>query len=328
MHRVVVIGNGLAALGALEYLTSDIPDPSSILWIRSNQLPRCSTLSTAVVAPMGIKRGISPLGDLLVDAYESTKSFCVDEDPQGVSFAKRFHIAVTPEQVEALKRRYGEVESIAFRGRQFTGICEEALIFQPDPFLDWFEKRMLDRGVSMESATVLGIEEVAEKVIISDGEKKYHSNYAIMATGAYDHLFPINATIKKKVSVIPGHFLTWTDQFYGDETWSLTVGQANIIYRAQTNELLLGGTTEKDGVMACRFDQFEKFRELTASVFVLPDFEQAQFKTGLRSKGPKRLPICEWTSPRQLRLGHFYKNGYSLYHPMGKKAAQMITRLL
>ena len=106
-YNLVVIGRGLAGHGVISsYLDKKHSQIPSVLWIGKDPLKKanlgCSVNSTAMLARQGIERGISPLGDLLLDSYERAISFVEVNKPDGVVKAARYHIGYDEGSIQKL----------------------------------------------------------------------------------------------------------------------------------------------------------------------------------------------------------------------------------
>ena len=67
----VVLGGGIAALTFLDEFLGYLSPSESLLQISSEaNAPSCSLKSTAICCQSGIRKGVSPLGDLLCDSYQ------------------------------------------------------------------------------------------------------------------------------------------------------------------------------------------------------------------------------------------------------------------
>ena len=153
--------------------------------------------------------------------------------------------------------------------------------------------------------------------------ESYHTNILILATGAFSKLMPIvDSTTDFYGSVVPGHYYEWDYDF--DHSFVVSLEGHNLIYRKQDGKLILGGSTQKDGVAYPAHDQlnnqYEKFQE----VFEMPDLCDAKLLTGLRQKGVKRRPFIGEVSPRIFALTSLYKNGFTLSFLGAKRVKSFI----
>lgn len=324
--KIAVIGKGLAAMGVIESLQLKYDDVE-IDWIGPSiddqGWPNCSRNSTAVVALHGIKEGLSPLGDDLYRAFFQTKDFIEKYRPAGVTKVSRYHVA--KEDIDKLESRFGQLERHSFFKRDYLCFFEDAFAFNTDVFLSWwFQKLSSHSGVT-------SIEDYIVDILSNEAiglKDTYRFDKVIDARGS---LFPDALRPVKKV---PGHYWLWenVDAFPIDENVVFTVNGHNLIYNKDESSLILGGSTEKDGVLAPRKEQLLKQRESFLEVFsefeASMKIEEASLYTGTRVKGPKRMPFVFLQNENHIVVNGFYKNGYTLCHLMGQRVVESLTEVV
>ncbi len=323
MLKIAVIGKGLAAMGVIESLQLKY-ETVEIDWIGpaigDEGWPNCSRNSTAVVALHGIKEGLSPLGDDLYSAFFQTKDFIESFKPAGVTKVLRYH--VVRDDADKLENRFGQLEKHSFFNRDYLCFFEEAYAFNTDIFLSWwFEKLSTHKGVTSYDDYIVDILS-NEAIGLRD---TYHFDKVVDARGS---LFPDDLRPVKKV---PGHYWVWenVEAFPVEENIVYTVNGHNLIYNKDESSLILGGSTEKDSILAPRTEQLLRQRESFLEVF--PEFgasmkvEEASLKTGTRVKGPKRMPFVFLQNDNHIVVNGFYKNGYTLCHLMGQRVVERLS---
>lgn len=341
--KIVVLGGGLAALGALEHLLAKPDHFKEILWVYPHNAGElsCSINSTALLARQGIERGISALGDDLYDAFYSMKNFIEAQRPEGVKKCTRYHLRnpINEEKNLKLEYRFSEafgkvalVNSLE-KSLTFDAIVEEAYSFSPITFINWWRRRILSSPkVKPYDDLVVGIEE--QEVL---GQKScYKGDYIINATGSFG---VTTGLVLERVKSVPGHYFIWyspkfentnMDSFFKTRGGGvLTYEGENLIYHSDYNSkgpcLIWGGSSEKDGLMGPRIE----FLETKLSQF-FQDYPQFKFSgerellTGVRTKGPKRRPIIS-SEGKLITISGLYKNGYSLGYYLGGKALESLT---
>lgn len=318
--KVAVLGRGLAALGVIEAL-SKIKAVPEVHWIgpsfQDKGWPNCSRNSTAVVALQGIKKGISPLGDDLVDAFCATQNFIHEHTPKGVQKVTRYHFGDAK-----LKERFGYLEQFKMLEGSFTGVVEEAFLFEPLTFISWWHQRLFDQNNIKETSDFI-TEITPQKLVGLAGEYSYDLLFDCRGSMASSEKNPM-------VKEAPGHYFLWrADDLDGlldlfKESVVLTVDGHNLNIDKENGAVILGGSTEKTGLYAPAISQLEE--QLKAFIDVLPQLRplskinEAKLLTGIRPKGAKRRPLVKKVQENHIFLNGFYKNGYSLCHLLGNKA--------
>lgn len=340
--NILVLGKGLAAMGFLEALMTKgapVKGGCHVQWIGPDLEDKgwgnCSRNSTAVVALHGIKRGVSPLGDDLVEAYEKALKFFKENTPSGVQKLTRFHLVKGDS--EKLVQRFGLIENLSVLGKELSGVQEEALVYEPEVFLSWWKERLVQgfHDLQDQSLTLSVIDDVVTQ-ISHDGmihlqgmSDNYEGDRLIDCRGSGVNEL---ASVSLKVKRIPGHYWVWQNQelktVLGEEGFVLTLNGHNLIYKADAAKVILGGSTEEEGMSAFSFLELEEQRKDFLKLF--PQLEEvltpsdALVFTGKRTKGPKRRPILERNSGT-IVINGLYKNGYSLCYSFGEKALQNLV---
>lgn len=336
--KIHILGRGLAAMGVLEALLSKLSGlgPNvSINWIGpaigDHGWRNCSRNSTAVVALHGIKKGVSPLGDDLVDAYEDAVEFFKKNSPAGVESCARFHFVNG--DAEKMENRFGEIQELNIQGRSFAGVREEALVYRPLVFLKWWEDRLIEKF----NAGALEIQN-CEDVIVSTDKKCLVGLKSTYSLNTEDLIFDCRgsgvnelASADIKLKRAPGHYLVWEGEglgkVLGKDSWVYTMSGHNLIFHAKESRLILGGSTEDEGIEAKSFIDLEKQRRDFLKSFQefedVLQMDKAKVLTGMRPKAPKRRPLLE-KNGQTIVINGFYKNGYSLCYLYGKKALELI----
>lgn len=323
-YNILIVGGGIGGLAMAHEISSNLLGHKDLKigLIESKQLQKCSTRTTSVVSLHGIKSGISPLGDDLVKSYELFKSFVKKTNYNSVQHCIRSHIALNEMEEEKLKSRFDRVDDIKFQNLSYKGIEEEAFVVEANSFLKEMRDQAHKNGVEFLEDTILEIKE-KDRVELVGLKESYHTNILILATGAFSKLMPIVDSTKDFYgSVVPGHYYEWDYDF--DHSFVVSLEGHNLIYRKQDGKLILGGSTQKDGVAYPAHDQlnnqYEKFQE----VFEMPDLCDAKLLTGLRQKGVKRRPFIGEISSRIFALTSLYKNGFTLSFLGAKRVRSFI----
>jgi glycine/D-amino acid oxidase-like deaminating enzyme len=322
---LLIIGEGLAALGLLEGLSKQTHQFESIVTLDGETLaPACAFKTTGLVARNGIERNVSALGDLLVDGFEQAQDFFENHHCPGVEKPQVHHYAREGEELVKLQRRFGLEES----QKEFS---EKGYLIDPEQFIPWWKARLEILHEQWESRGGVVTQIEGKTVHLLDGET-LSAKKIVIATGAYQALLPLHSYNQSKImgKSIPGHYYHWENVDWGEESKVFGLAGQHLLYRGRTRELLLGGSTEKDGVMAMRENSLKEFyREIAKFVDQpLPKIELAKLHTGLRQKGQRRHPYCDHLPEQKdhFVLGNYYKNGWSLCFSLGQSMAELICR--
>lgn len=322
-YDLVVIGRGLAGHGLIDsYLnnfTSQIPD---ILWIGKNPVKKenlgCSISSTAMVAKQGIVKGLSPLGDLLFDSYQETLKFIDTHGPSGVERVSRYHIAYSEESTLKLQSRFGDLfENIDLFDSHYKAIKEKCFLFEPNIFLNWWSNK-ISRQVTIYDDFVTKIKKDQNHwlVFVGDEQRAIKAKKVVLATGALGETF--FKEIKKTAKVVPGHYLSWQNVNF-DEAFVLTIEGHNLMYRKETMNMVLSGTSVQDNSLSKKAEIYEYLELFKKHA---PNFipkSKPSLNMGMRQKGKKRTPFYQEIDHNLFQIDSFYKNGYSFCHEIGKR---------
>ena len=136
-YDVIIVGDGIGARVLLhEMAKSQFFLDKSILQIHNpTNFPLCSFNTTSVVSGGIHKKGLSPLGDLLVDSYDSFVSFW-EKHPHIADRSKQFYIFDENQEQkkkEQFLTRYGD-DFASFYGAQ--AIDKECYIVYPEKLMD------------------------------------------------------------------------------------------------------------------------------------------------------------------------------------------------
>jgi len=109
--KIALIGQGLSAEVFLYYFLKDLQATSLEItqFYAEDFAPACSLKSTAMAHTQGIQYGISPLGDLLLKAFEETVTFCDLEKPLGVERIP-YYFSAHPTQNSNLIKRFSHLQ--------------------------------------------------------------------------------------------------------------------------------------------------------------------------------------------------------------------------
>jgi len=311
----LILGSGISGLCCALELTErfqGLEQMPEIEIISSSQLIPCSLRTTSSVALQGIKKGLSPLGDLL---YDSFKTFVQKNDFyqfKSIEKVDRFHFAYDENSKEKLAKRFDKIDSFTLEEKSYEGIIEDGYVISPELFYQELIDLLKSRSVKFINDLILYIDRDKKEI----GSKSYNYSYdkLILSTGVYSGLFPIlssnNEELRKLKGIeVPGHYYEW--EFDYPHSFILTIDGHNLCYRKLDKKLVLGGSTEKDKISLIREDQLQSMYEKLKDIIELPDISKARVLSGLRQKGVKRTPYIDQIEDGIFAMTSLYKNGFS-----------------
>jgi len=332
---LIIVGRGVAAQVFLDYLGKR-KKQLKILGLHAPKLaPPCSLFTTSIISQNGVTKNNSQLGDWLYDAHAEAAAFMRTRRPAGVTACRQYHLrfAKDGKSKTDLARRFLTAPKIhAIREINFSvppdalAFSEEAYCLAAIDFLNWFDR---ENHLSFSPPLMWRedfVNEVFQDGVTTLSGARYFADKIVFATGAAkDYLF--HAEMKPLAKRVPGSYLQigWD---LGDKSFILSCKGMNLVYRHTDQIILLGGTTQLDGVEAIDWcglqDYLQKARELIPS---LPAFDHWQSFSGIRQKGEKRLPYwgpCNVHGDRHYEISSLYKNGFSLAFLAGAELSRLI----
>jgi len=293
--------------------------------------------STAICCHSGIRKGVSPLGDLLFDSYQLADNFFKKERPEGVFYGKLYNQCQkegknSPEEFE---RRFGTVEDLSHLGPfpnkavSKQGKIWDAALIDPPVYLSWFNKRIKEKASKksidfvQKNDFVTGLRIENDQYIIETNQETIIAENIILATGAYSSLMksflPEPFTLLEKAKVVSGSYIIFNSIDWGKESFVVTYKGHNYIYHHWDKKLLIGGTTDPNetGDTTPNLVKLQEMYDIAVEELnlPLPPFENAKTEVGLRQKGIKRMPF--WGKIHSVGKGSvygilsLYKNGYT-----------------
>lgn len=304
MKNIIIVGSGIISQTLIYYLQQkpQFKDHSFIEISDHHFYPSCSVTSTATVALRNTQKGISELGDLIVNGYQSFKKFAEDEKPSGVEEVD--HYFETQNKSEKFLKRYGQ-----------DSFFEKSYLVLWDEYSNWLKKKR-----------VKTVETVNDIAISADGnilQTKSGKNYQ------YDYLFWCTNKVpfiesKKR----PGSYLECSLEL--TESKILEIDGINIILRSRDQKILIGSTTEIANHLVADLMKLKKLHE-TAKTYLknkmnleIPEFKNFSIKTGLRSLGDRKPKVTR-IHTNEWGVFDLNKNGYLLSHHLSQKLIEKLT---
>lgn len=315
-YDYVIIGDGIAARCVLYYMSqSDIHRNSTILQISSDTFfAACSSRTTSVVSKGMHTKGISELGDLICDSLISFENYLAKNSPPGVYLAKQYSIP-TREQNQRLN-----IDSEIFGVKVSQTDCYQ---INADIFLADMKARAISNlgSYCVLNDVCIEIKKNTSQVVTKISGDINYTNL-ILCTGPYTN-FLLGNTNEEMINdgkPVAGSYFQWEGIDY-EESFVLTKGHFNIIYRKDDKTLLFGGTSFEGLVFTHNLVELTiKYKDLCQeySKVNFPKIDSAKVYTGIRHKGKKRMP-------QQISVGNIhilnclYKNGFSFPFLLAQK---------
>ncbi|HXH73931.1 MAG TPA: FAD-dependent oxidoreductase [Bacteriovoracaceae bacterium] len=334
MTTLAIIGSGIAGRSLLYNLTTENLSFDNIILFESDDfaLP-CALHSTAIVAPRGVSRGHSDLGDLIMDGYEAFAMHVKEAAPAGVSEIRQYTGELT--KLSQFKLRYPEghmtssLNGIGLKEEIYFA-QEDAFMIDPAAYLEWLLNQ------SEKKLTMVRVKEFVTEVIpeervkiATQGGRSFEADHVVFATGAssrfWKNLFP-----ESKLSTsVPsqGAYLEFKDVNWGMDSFSITLDGYNLIYRKDSLTLLIGSTThDHQHVMAPVGELKSIYLFMQQKLKLdLPGFDMGKVLVGQREKAQKRMPYV-LTSGNIFFIGGLYKNGFTLSLKMTRNLARQLPQ--
>lgn len=315
---VLVLGGGICAQSILFEMIKDAHfdlDSLSVAQISSSDVfTPCTDNTTSVLSLSGASKGINDLGDMIVDSFHYTVSYVKKHNL--TSFYEGNHYYVFPKKEEkqaSFIRRHGSAFDFEAQGLSLKGFKSKNFVI---------DSKGLDLELKSEisKSNIKNIKDVIvdiskDKVVTCLSGKKFKARKIISCLGAYSNVFLRkfecdHLEFSKKV---PGDFLTFNECDLGEESFVISSGHHNLVYRAFSKTVLIGGTTLKTEWDAIDYidikDQYNCYKEIFKER--LPSFDLGLISSGMRHKGRKRRAFCGEISKDIFSVHGIYKNGYS-----------------
>jgi glycine/D-amino acid oxidase-like deaminating enzyme len=326
-YDIIVVGRGIAALSLLLEL-SQRPETinKKILNIASDSFyPGCSTRTTSIVSIGAHKKGLSPLGDLLVDSEDCFKSFAKKFSPAGLYPASQCYLLTDDiERNQKIFDRYGAQVS-EFYGQQV--VVKDAYVIDPDLYRNWFLEKVKNSNLDITflDNTVDEVNSKNKKIITGDAQILTYGEI-VLATGPYTSFIYQNEKLPEGKPV-SGSYLTWQNCELFAEDILFSLGHFNIIYRKDKKELVFGGSSFEGHVLSHDVRELEShyqsFKDVMRAVG-LPDFSEAQILTGIRHKGKKRTPFFDRLDDGVIVINSLYRNAYTFNHLAATRVLELL----
>lgn len=323
MTTLAIIGGGIAGRSLIYALAKQKKIFSKIVLFDSSDFATpCSLNSTAIVAPRGLTPNLSELGDTLINAFATFSQHVRTDSPHGVYPVTQYTAAVS--KLDQFTKRYpkGEIKkdfSHFSLQHDIYMATENAYLIDPAIYLDWLISSGAGLPLTIKKDFVVSVDDKTVKTV--NGEE-FHFDNLVFAGGKYNQFW----APKKTAKTVQGSYLEFSEVDLGAESFSVTLEGDNLIYRAPSQTLLIGSTSQEvmhQWPLKLLLDQvYERLSNQFS--FTLPPKTKALIRTGLREKASKRIPYL-YQDGHTFYVGGFYKNGFSLGLEMGQKLASYLV---
>lgn len=309
---ILIIGDGVSAR-AIQWKLFLSSFSGSVLQVYSEDLfPMTSVKSTGLVAYRGMQKGISPLGDVLLEGVEYFFKNIMDTGLMGLE--RGTLIDICPIDDGRIQRRYGRSDKLEnykmdmdLNGAGYCYAKEDVIFVNPSLFMD---SLLNQYDYKSKTGTLVNI---ADNVATFIDGKKIKFNKIVLACGVgLAHLPALGIAEERNITEVPGSFYQWNIDL-DHESFAIGLGKCNLIYRNSDNVLMLGGTTQNDEIISHDGEAlntiYNEAKKVTGSW--LPAKSEANIYSGVRVKGPRRMPLFEEIQKDVFILGSAYKNGWS-----------------
>lgn len=312
----IVVGGGISGKLLCFYLRQKFPSESIVNICSSNLVYPCSLRTTGLVSLSGITKDVSPLGDMLFDAYHSFVEFFEQNKPDGIIKAQ--HLWTERDDIDGqgkIKRRFGKINNYtSFKTLKFSekliGQVMNSFLVLPEKFLTWLDQNS-PRIVRI-NGFVSKVERKNEiRLTLNDGAE-YVGKRVFWATGhGTDLIKELLPSLESYGSVVQSYYFKKSMDL-GDESFCFALKSESFIYRATEKTLLIGGTSQKEELLAPDLEKNKKLLEHFGSILKLPNLHKDwTLMDGRRHKGKSRKPFWGKIAANEYAIFGLYKNGWS-----------------
>lgn len=328
MTTLAIVGSGILGRSLLYTLAKEKKSYEKITVFSSETFTfPCSLHSTAIVAPRGLSRGHSPLGDLLLESFSAFKEHVELDSPLGVQKVSQWTGAI--DKLDTIKKRYphgherSSISGFTLKENHYLA-QDEAFMIDPATYMDWLlreTKKQEHFALEVIDDLVIGLNENEQIHLTTQSGRNLAFDKVVFAGGYYNHFWLPHAPESKLKTSKPvqGSYLEFNHVPWSYDSFSLTCDDKNLIWNNSLKRLLIGSSSQNVSHVMPDMnelkDLYHFFKELAE--VELPEFSLANIKVGIREKAQKREPYVVHQG-RATFMGGLYKNGYSLSLKMSK----------
>lgn len=327
----IVIGDGIAARTLIFYLSQYHSDIPVLQFSKEEIYPSCSRRTTSVNSLRGTRKGVSELGDLIVNSYEEFEKFYNKFTPDGVVKTNEFAICDEKSSEYAKwQKRYTDNASYTNALPVFQNSLtssywvarNDAYIISQYTYLDWLgntskTKRIYENVIEIVGRRVKTLtgEYEGRKIFICAGIWNRNFLYLVQdekLRKRLEHSKPVAGTYCEiAINNISNKNLNL------EQSWAISIDGINIIYRCSDKKILIGATTENMSEVLLPNRQlfsavYERAIAFLNPLAEFPPYKEVELFCGIREKGQKRLPFWGEIAPDTFMVSALYKNAFTL----------------
>lgn len=339
-EKILIIGNGIASWALSAELSSLNRDMEILCIDGASYVNRCSFQTTSVNCLRGTRKGISPLGDLIVDSYHAFEDFYLKNAPQGIE--KSSELQVWREDSPAAdkwRRRFSsyshftQEENVPFSSK-LEGCRSDAYLFSPNAFFTWHRNKFTN--VLYEDDFVVGVTRSSEGFVVTTQKGKHHrADKVFVCCGILSHLFMDLAENEehrkyfRSCRPVSGSYMQ-CDASLGEVGFSIAFEHYHLIYRSLEKIMILGQTSKNNcAVQISHTNELERiYTEVCTYLgesYQLPPFQAWDIHHGIRHKGHRRMPFWGEISSDVYAVCGLYKNAFSFSFLAAKELAKILV---
>lgn len=286
------------------------------------------------------RRGISSLGDLLVDAFTESSHFFETHRPEGVYRCEHVHLwQETSVKAPGFFARYQDAWYRDKRIPPLVRPCKQewvlarnpAYVIDPERYLPFLARQARYDRVIRE--TVASVSEDAVHLVSG---QCLAFDHLFLCAGQYTRLLSDcfqDVTQLHRTKPVAGTYMEFDladldkREFCDPErAFCFDVEDVNVVYRPQARTILLGATSRNDcdshepddGIVAL----CDQVRTALEGVLTFPDPAKARIRSGVRHKGPRRRPFWGRIAPGISAVYGLYKNAFMTANLAAKELLQ------
>ena len=318
MKSIGVVGDGVMSWVLVDALRRRGLEDITV-FSADSAFPPCSLNSTAINCLRGTKKGLSELGDDIVDAYKYFKSFIDSEKPFGVYRGVEYQFFNNEEKWARRYSDYKKVEKSDFPYiKNYHYVKEnEAYFIDTKNLKKWFHSKN----------QVKRLKELVQSITNEGQVKTLENEYQ------FDHIFVLGNYATSNIA----HGFNEQFDYYLDHCKPvagtyLEIGLSNcdlsfknsfnyafdshhFIYRKEEGVLQIGSTTDNrtDSHLPNKKEILPIYNHIKLHLDLdIPELKQFNYRTGVRHKGYKRKAFYGKISEHISVCCGLYKNGYVL----------------
>lgn len=334
--RVLIIGDGIAG-SCIRYTLAKLSGLDITQVSSHNHFPACSLNSTAINCLRGTQRGVSKLGDEIVDSYDYFLKFISEEKPEGIFKGSEVQFFSQKENWERRYSNFREVGNSLFS----KWIDDLPFFYESDAY--FFDFKQFQKWVEEKSPNIvknMGLVKNIKKngeVIIENQNCQF--DLVILATnyGTKFLSYGLNEDYDYKINhskSVAGSYLEIDAKKLNlsfPHSTNFALEKYHFIYRKEQGLIQIGATSDNNSEvflpnkkeLQSIYDNVKKNLK-----FDLPPFKDFNQLVGIRHKGYKRMPFHDFITNHVFAISGLYKNGFLLSFKIAQDLSTALVQRL